>query len=94
MVPDTAVIKRHWMSLVMCFLFYQSALHIFLEMEFRLIIKEDNVTVLIDVFQKFRPDVKKKIDAKGKKKKAHLFNLLLRTELGPFVGFMASSLAA
>ncbi|NXB31371.1 CASP8 protein, partial [Eulacestoma nigropectus] len=46
-----------------------SMLQVFLEMEINGIIKEDNLTMLKDVLQGFRADLKKKIDAyEGKKK--------------------------
>lgn len=68
-VPDTAVIKGHWMSLGYVFLFYQSMLQVFLEMEINGIIKEDNLTMLKDILQPFRADLKKKIDAYEEKRK-------------------------
>ncbi|NXB10499.1 CASP8 protein, partial [Cnemophilus loriae] len=40
-----------------------SMLQVFLEMEVNGIIKEDNLTILKDILQRFRPDLKKKIDA-------------------------------
>ncbi|NXA77365.1 CASP8 protein, partial [Thryothorus ludovicianus] len=46
-----------------------SILQVFLEMEINGIIKEDNLTVLKDIFQRFRPDIKKKIDAYEEKEK-------------------------
>ncbi|NXR61909.1 CASP8 protein, partial [Rhadina sibilatrix] len=46
-----------------------SMLQIFLKMELKMIIKEDNLTVLKDLFQEVRPDIKKKIDAYEEKKK-------------------------
>ncbi|NXA90851.1 CASP8 protein, partial [Melanocharis versteri] len=46
-----------------------SMLQVFLEMEINGIIKEDNLTMLKDILQRFRPDVKKKIDAYEEKKK-------------------------
>ncbi|NWZ61391.1 CASP8 protein, partial [Acrocephalus arundinaceus] len=46
-----------------------SILQIFLEMEIKEIIKEDNLTMLKDLFQRVRPDLKKKIDAYEKKGK-------------------------
>lgn len=57
------------MSLVYVFLFYQSMLQVFLEMEINELIKEDNLTVLKDILQGFRADLKKKIDAYEEKKK-------------------------
>lgn len=57
------------MSLGYVFLFYQSMLQIFLEMEIKEIIKEDNLRMLKELFQKVRPDLKKKIDAYEDKKK-------------------------
>ncbi|NXS20071.1 CASP8 protein, partial [Mystacornis crossleyi] len=46
-----------------------SILQIFLEMEINGIIKEDNLTVLKDILQEFRADLKKRIDAyEGKKR--------------------------
>ncbi|XP_037998058.1 caspase-8-like [Motacilla alba alba] len=45
-----------------------SMLQVFLEMEINGIIKEDNLTMLKDILQRFRADIKKKIDAyEGKK---------------------------
>ncbi|NXQ30973.1 CASP8 protein, partial [Alaudala cheleensis] len=49
-----------------------SILQIFLEMEIKEIIKEDNLTVLKDLFQKIRVDIKKKIEAYEEKKKVYL----------------------
>ncbi|NXX27933.1 CASP8 protein, partial [Nicator chloris] len=46
-----------------------SMLRIFQEMEIKDIIKEDNLTMLKDLFQSVRPDIKKKIDAYEEKKK-------------------------
>ncbi|XP_066045785.1 caspase-8-like [Chamaea fasciata] len=46
-----------------------SMLQIFLEMEIKEIIKEDNLRMLKDLFQRVRPDLKKKIDAYEEKKK-------------------------
>ncbi|NXC97581.1 CASP8 protein, partial [Certhia familiaris] len=46
-----------------------SMLQVFLEMEINEIIKEDNLTVLKDIFQRFRADIKKKIDAYEEKNK-------------------------
>lgn len=57
------------MSLGYVFLFYQSMLQIFLEMEIKEIIKEDNLRMLKELFQRVRPDLKKKIDAYEDKKK-------------------------
>lgn len=57
------------MSLVYVFLFYQSMLQVFLEMEINELIKEDNLTVLKDILQGFRADLKKKIDAYEEKKR-------------------------
>ncbi|NXW75568.1 CASP8 protein, partial [Hirundo rustica] len=46
-----------------------SMLQIFLEMEIKEIIKEDNLEFLKDLFQRVRPDIKKKIEAyEGKRK--------------------------
>lgn len=57
------------MNLGYVFLFYQSMLQVFLEMERNGIIKEDNLTMLKDMLQRFRVDIKKKIDAyEGKKR--------------------------
>uniref|UniRef100_A0A8C5X9F0 DED domain-containing protein n=1 Tax=Malurus cyaneus samueli TaxID=2593467 RepID=A0A8C5X9F0_9PASS len=46
-----------------------SMLQVFLEMEMNGIIKEDNLTMLKDILQRFRPDLKKKIDAYEEKKR-------------------------
>ncbi|NWW35075.1 CASP8 protein, partial [Panurus biarmicus] len=46
-----------------------SMLQIFLEMEIKEIIKEDNLKMLKDLFQRVRPDIKKKIEAYEEKKK-------------------------
>ncbi|NWS26772.1 CASP8 protein, partial [Polioptila caerulea] len=46
-----------------------SMLQVFLEMEINGMIKEDNLKVLKDIFQRFRPDIKKKIDAYEEKEK-------------------------
>ncbi|NXO83074.1 CASP8 protein, partial [Sitta europaea] len=46
-----------------------SMLQVFLEMEINGIIKEDNLTVLKDILQRFRADIKKKIDAYEEKRK-------------------------
>ncbi|NXO34532.1 CASP8 protein, partial [Locustella ochotensis] len=46
-----------------------SMLQIFLEMEIKEIIKEDNLTMLKELFQRVRPDIKKKIDAYEEKRK-------------------------
>ncbi|NWR17062.1 CASP8 protein, partial [Emberiza fucata] len=46
-----------------------SMLQVFLEMEINEMIKEDNVTMLKDVFQGFRADIKKKIDAYEEKRR-------------------------
>ncbi|NWV62429.1 CASP8 protein, partial [Malurus elegans] len=46
-----------------------SMLQVFLEMEINGIIKEDNLTMLKDILQRFRPDLKKKIDAYEEKKR-------------------------
>ncbi|NXU39630.1 CASP8 protein, partial [Drymodes brunneopygia] len=46
-----------------------SILQVFLEMEINGIIKEDNLTMLKDILQRFRPDLKKKVDAYEEKKK-------------------------
>ncbi|NWH84748.1 CASP8 protein, partial [Aegithalos caudatus] len=46
-----------------------SMLQIFLEMELQEIIKEDNLTVLKELFQEVRVDIKKKIDAYEEKNK-------------------------
>uniref|UniRef100_A0A8D2NJD5 Caspase-8 n=1 Tax=Zosterops lateralis melanops TaxID=1220523 RepID=A0A8D2NJD5_ZOSLA len=46
-----------------------SMLQIFLEMEIKEIIKEDNLRMLKELFQRVRPDLKKKIDAYEDKKK-------------------------
>ncbi|NWT96760.1 CASP8 protein, partial [Urocynchramus pylzowi] len=46
-----------------------SMLQVFLEMEINGIIKEDNLTMLKDILQRFRADIKKKIDAYEEKKK-------------------------
>ncbi|NXR99167.1 CASP8 protein, partial [Oxylabes madagascariensis] len=48
-----------------------SMLQIFLEMEIKEIIKEDNLTMLKDLFQRVRPDIKKKIYAYEEKKKVY-----------------------
>ncbi|NWY48524.1 CASP8 protein, partial [Sylvia atricapilla] len=48
-----------------------SMLQIFLEMEIKEIIKEDNLRILKDLFQRVRPDLKKKIDAYEEKKKVY-----------------------
>ncbi|NXB78290.1 CASP8 protein, partial [Donacobius atricapilla] len=48
-----------------------SMLQIFLEMEIKEIIKEDNLTMLKELFQKVRRDIKKKIDAYEEKKKGN-----------------------
>lgn len=56
------------MSLGYVFLFYQSILQVFLEMEINGMIKEDNLTMLKDILQRFRHDLKKKIDAYEEKK--------------------------
>ncbi|XP_053838205.1 caspase-8-like [Vidua macroura] len=46
-----------------------SMLQVLLEMEINGIIKEDDMTMLKDILQRFRPDIKKKIDAyEGKEK--------------------------
>ncbi|NXR88803.1 CASP8 protein, partial [Hypocryptadius cinnamomeus] len=45
-----------------------SMLQVFLEMEINGIIKEDNLAMLKDILQRFRPDIKKKIDAYEEKK--------------------------
>lgn len=57
------------MSLGYVVLFYQSMLQIFLEMEIKEIIKEDDLRMLKELFQRVRPDLKKKIDAYEEKKK-------------------------
>ncbi|NXK58220.1 CASP8 protein, partial [Sylvietta virens] len=46
-----------------------SMLQIFLEMEIKEIITEDNLKMLKDIFQRFRVDIKKRIDAYEEKKK-------------------------
>ncbi|NXQ19294.1 CASP8 protein, partial [Peucedramus taeniatus] len=46
-----------------------SMLQVFLEMEINGIIKEDNLTVLKDILQRFRADIKNKIDAYEEEKK-------------------------
>ncbi|XP_005049235.1 PREDICTED: caspase-8-like [Ficedula albicollis] len=46
-----------------------SMLQVFLEMEINGLIKEDNLTMLKDILQKVRPDLKKKIDAYEEKRK-------------------------
>ncbi|KAM3667409.1 caspase-8-like isoform X2 [Ammospiza nelsoni] len=46
-----------------------SMLQVFLEMEINGIIEEDNLTMLKDIFQGFRADLKKKIDAYEEKKR-------------------------
>ncbi|NXM21552.1 CASP8 protein, partial [Ploceus nigricollis] len=46
-----------------------SMLQVFLEMEINGIIKEDDLTILKDILQRFRADIKKKIDAYEEKKK-------------------------
>ncbi|NXU66445.1 CASP8 protein, partial [Horornis vulcanius] len=46
-----------------------SMLQIFQEMEIKEIIKEDNLTILKDLFQRVRVDIKKKIDAYEEKRK-------------------------
>ncbi|NWV18679.1 CASP8 protein, partial [Origma solitaria] len=46
-----------------------SILQVFLEMEVNGIIKENNLTVLKDILQQFRADIKKKIDAYEEKKR-------------------------
>ncbi|NXS28734.1 CASP8 protein, partial [Pomatostomus ruficeps] len=46
-----------------------SILQVFLEMEINGIIKEDNLTMLKDILQGFRADIKKKIDAYEERKK-------------------------
>ncbi|NXE36355.1 CASP8 protein, partial [Ptilorrhoa leucosticta] len=46
-----------------------SILQVFMEMEVNGIIKEDNLTVLKDILQEFRVDLKKKIDVYEEKKK-------------------------
>ncbi|NXY06016.1 CASP8 protein, partial [Pteruthius melanotis] len=48
-----------------------SMLQVFLEMEINGIIKEDNLTMLKDILQGFRSDLKKKIDAYEEKKKGN-----------------------
>ncbi|XP_066409582.1 caspase-8-like isoform X2 [Molothrus aeneus] len=49
-----------------------SMLQVFLEMEINEIIKEDNLTMLKDILQGFRADLKKKIDAyEGKKREKY-----------------------
>ncbi|NWW60237.1 CASP8 protein, partial [Ifrita kowaldi] len=48
-----------------------SILQVFLEMEINGIIKEDNLTVLKDILQEFRPDLNKKIDAYEEKRKVY-----------------------
>lgn len=53
----------------MFFLFYQSMLQIFMEMEIKEIIKEDDLSILKDLFQRVRADIKKKIDAYEEKKR-------------------------
>lgn len=53
----------------MVFLFYQSMLQIFMEMEIKEIIKEDDLSILKDLFQRVRADIKKKIDAYEEKKR-------------------------
>lgn len=54
---------------VVFFLFYQSMLQIFMEMEIKEIIKEDDLSILKDLFQRVRADIKKKIDAYEEKKR-------------------------
>uniref|UniRef100_A0A8C3TLT2 Caspase-8 n=1 Tax=Catharus ustulatus TaxID=91951 RepID=A0A8C3TLT2_CATUS len=46
-----------------------SMLQVFLEMEINGLIKEDNLTLLKDILQRVRPDLKKRIDAYEEKKK-------------------------
>ncbi|XP_021411019.2 caspase-8 [Lonchura striata] len=46
-----------------------SMLQVFLEMELKGIIKEDNMTMLKDILKRFRADIKKKIDAYEEKEK-------------------------
>ncbi|KAF4799633.1 caspase-8-like protein [Turdus rufiventris] len=47
----------------------QSMLQVFLEMEINELIKEDNLTLLKDILQRVRPDLKKRIDAYEEKRK-------------------------
>lgn len=44
-------------------------LQIFMEMEIKEIIKEDDLSILKDLFQRVRADIKKKIDAYEEKKR-------------------------
>ncbi|KFP82941.1 Caspase-8, partial [Apaloderma vittatum] len=48
-----------------------SMLQVFLEMQRLTIIKEDNLSVLKEIFKEFRVDIKKKIDAYEEKKKGY-----------------------
>ncbi|NXX93772.1 CASP8 protein, partial [Centropus bengalensis] len=61
-----------------------SMLKVFLEMERNGMIREDNLEELKNIFNRVRPDVKKKIDAYEEKLKGEFLICCLRVELGGF----------
>lgn len=89
-MPDTVVIKGHWKSLGYVFLFYQSMLQVFLEMEINGLIKEDNLTLLKDILQRVRPDLKKRIDAYEEKRKGKSISSAAQEQNGTILGSLKS----
>ncbi|NXD80085.1 CASP8 protein, partial [Halcyon senegalensis] len=67
-----------------------SMLKILLEMEKNGLIKEDDLTIMKDILQGFRADIKKKIDIYEEKKKGKLFDLLFKSRAGGGGGLVES----